>query len=876
MASPEPPVALKDHCSIIHDNTLYVYSPDAFQTLPLKENATWTQEENGVSVTGAICAKGGVDGDGANPALYVVGGTTNGSISDYSGIQRYSIRNKVWETINPISAVTANRINHGATYLSASSAILVYGGSQNGDIVYSTETFLMLMYPPYRVQAYSSIAPAVKQPFLLPFSEDKALMVGGGNGNQAVFTFHPDPGWVDLGVTLPFVLSDPSTAQVNLQWLADGTRVLQTYYTNESPNRVTRTVLTEPGFVPAPYGQTVGDPTSGSNSRLFRRQLIQGNYPAYNSSNVPQEQRTGASLASNSDLVAIVGGDSNSTVAVFNSSANSWVDPKAFFGDTQKPLTTSSSAIAATPTSTASQTRAATSAASSTAAASSGDSQSNSLAILGGALGGICGLAAILIIALLWLRSIKRRKAAEAAATKKKQNESSYPDDKTRNLAQDNDGGLKPLSQQAQPMGRSPVPSTVISEPDSVAIFGGKMNEKSFEAGGQPRIGSKLNPNHGANNSVGGFFKSNNKTPLSISKPMQPGLGDYQQKPSIDLGRANPSAAPVLPLVAVAASSQQKVDQRKSDEGWAKYFQADKDGQRKEHDNDHAVAYEDDPRRSGSRPSTGKGGTGFWPGSGVASSNRSTKLPLRDSAGNTLNHATVAMASPSLATGHSDLQARNMSVAAPVQAKISSADSISTDHSSDDGYEDDDVDAYSNGRDSYQHNAWNPIGNTWSGPSQRPLRPPSVRVGATAFPPPTSLSEETTNTSGSGGSSIPSFPMPAAGVGRADGTDQYIGTSTVQAPPKTHYAPPSSFAHARKSSNTFYSQVTAPAHDYFGPPGTATSQGSGKLPDSTDMSWLNLGTPAHVHGSRHSSGSHEPTPAHARGNPHSGGSHDPA
>ena len=191
-------MALKNHCSIIHDNILYVYSPDAFQTLSLSQNATWSQQENGVSVTGALCVKGGVDGDSANPALYVVGGTTNGSITGYSGLQRYSIIQKKWQTITPISSVTANRINHGATYLNASSAILVYGGSQNGDTGFSTETFLMLMYPPYRIQAYSSIAPPVKQPFLLPFSEDKALMVGGGNGNQRVFTFHPDPGWYAL------------------------------------------------------------------------------------------------------------------------------------------------------------------------------------------------------------------------------------------------------------------------------------------------------------------------------------------------------------------------------------------------------------------------------------------------------------------------------------------------------------------------------------------------------------------------------------------------------------------------------------------------------------------------------------------------------
>ncbi|KAK5073944.1 hypothetical protein LTR64_006916 [Lithohypha guttulata] len=847
MASPEPPVPLKDHCSIIHDNVLYVYSPTAFLTLPLSKNATWSTEENGVSVTGARCVKGGLDGDSNNPALYVVGGATNSSFSDYPGLQRYSIAQKRWEIITPMSAVTANRLYHGATYLNASSALLVYGGSQNNNLGLSTETFLMLMYPPYRVQAYSSIAPAVVNPSLLPFTEDKALLVGGGNGNQAVFAFHPDPGWVNLGVVLPSVLPDPSIAQVNLQALADGTRILQTFYTNETPNRITRNVITNPGFIPAPYGQTIGEPATTS-ARMVRRQLIQGNYPAYNSTNAPTEQRTGASLASSSNLVAVVGGDANSTVSVFDSTSNSWLDSRALFGDTQSILTASSTS-SSTPTSTptTSQTRAATSAASSTPAAAPSDgSGTNGLAILGGVLGGICGLAAILIITLLWLRSVKRRQALEA---KNKQNDPAYPDDKHRHLSPGGQGsnGSTPLSQQAQPMGRSPVPSAIIADRDSLALFG-KDGEKSMEPRMQPPSGSKLNPSHGVNNNIT-FFKSNNKTPLTISKPMMPDLGDYQERPSVDLGKATP-AAPVLPPI--GGVSQQKADQRKTDEGWAKYFQADKDEKLPQRESGYTVNYEDDPRRSTSRPSTAKGGgTGFWPGTGVPTSNRSNKLPTRDSAGNLLTHATVAAPSPSLVVGHQNPQTRDLSVAAPAKAKISSADSISTDHSSDDGYEDEEMDAYSDTREStYQQNAWNPIGNTWSGPNSRPLRPPSVRIGAAAFPPPTSMSEETTNTSTSGASSIPAFPLPTASIGRADTTDQYHWLTTVDRPPPPAVLKATS-GHTRQPSNTVRLQGGPPVQDYFGPPpGTASSQGTfgGRPHDSNDMSWLNLGTPAHVHG----------------------------
>lgn len=874
MASPEPPVAFKDQCSIIHENILYVYSPGAFQILPLVENGTWSQQQNGVSVTGAVCVKGGVDGNGNDPALYVVGGETNSTVSNYTGIQRYSITEKRWQTINPISAVTANRVNHGAVYLNASSAILVYGGSQNGNPGYSTETFLMLMYPPYRVQAYSSIAPAVIKPYMLPWSNDQAVMVGGSPTNQQVFTFSPNPGWLTWGVTLPNALPDPSVGGVSLQALDDGSKILETYYFNESPNRVARNVLATAGTVVAAYGQTIGDQASGAgSSRFFRRQASIATYPAYNNTDAPTEQRTGASLAVGDSLVGVVGGDTNSTVAVFNSTGNTWVDPQALFGDFQQPLTVSSSTTSATtsPTSSPTQTTSAAATSSTVAAASpkSTDGQSNGLAILGGVLGGICGLAAILIIFLLWLRSVRKRKQSEAAAKQKQ--DGSYT----------GKGGLEktsstPLSQQAQPMGRSPVPSAVISDADSAAMFGAR-GEKAVD--NQNRIsaqsygGSRLNPNHAVNNSsVGGFFKSNNKTPIQISRPMLPDLGDYQDRPSIDLGKATPSVAPVLPPV--VASVQQKEEQRKTDEGWAKYFSedpADKPIPPKKVEpvrdsyaiTSPASANDEfpDPRQSGSRPSTSKGG-GFWPGAGVPTQQRATKLPLRDSAGNVLNQSTVAMASPSLAAGHENPATRNLSVAAPAQAKISRVESISTNHSSEDEYEDDDMDAYSDVRDSYQQHAWNPIGNTWSGPNQRPLRPPSVQIGASAFPPPTNISERTMESSTSGGSSIPAFPMPAATIKRSEADQPAFYNQVVQRPPTNPFKNP--YAHARKSSNTMQYNGGPAVQDYFGPkvdnrPDTASTRpDSSKLPDNTDMSWLNLGTPAHVHGGAHMGDSKDP------------------
>src|SRR5256714_11090244 len=164
MSTPLPPAALKGQCSIIFNNTLYVYSPDAPQSLPLRPNAQWSQEPMGVSLTGAACVFGGIDGDNSKPALYIVGGSTNSSSVQYTGLQRYSIQDKTWHTITPLATVTENRQHHGAAYMVDTSMILVYGGSQNGDSGLSTQTFLMATYPPYIVESYQSLAP----PFLDP------------------------------------------------------------------------------------------------------------------------------------------------------------------------------------------------------------------------------------------------------------------------------------------------------------------------------------------------------------------------------------------------------------------------------------------------------------------------------------------------------------------------------------------------------------------------------------------------------------------------------------------------------------------------------------------------------------------------------------
>ncbi|EXJ77384.1 hypothetical protein A1O3_09610 [Capronia epimyces CBS 606.96] len=787
MSAPRPLVALEDHCSIIHNDTIYVYSPEAFQTLELKEGAQWKRETNGISVTGAVCVKGGVDGDNSKPALYVVGGAANKSSSNYPGLQRYSILDKAWETITPVVSVTQHRLNHGAAYMNAQSSLLVYGGSQDGYTGPSSQTFLVEMYPPYRVLAYSSIAPPVVKPFMLPWAQDRAMMVGGSTTNLNVFTFGPSDGWQDLGLALPSPLPDSSAAKCAVLTLDDGSRILQTFDLGQSPPTITTNVLLNPGGLPASYGETVGgDATSTSltatpsaPSRL-KRAIYLDNYPAYNNSLAPSAKRTDFDLAQGADgLIAFVGGNDDDPVVFFNQTANRWIASTQLLGSQQAPLATPSNTQ---PSTTASAT------ATSAAATSGSSSRSRSLTILWGVLGGICGVALILVILLLWLRSIRKKRME-----REKEKQAEYPDAKRRSGEDTHvERGLQPLSRAGQPMGRSPVPSTVIAEADSTAMFGGKPDPR--------HLIRRVSSDRGFRGSSMGFGQSlfkrdREKGSLTISKPMMPDLGDYQERPSIELGKATPAQQ-----VTTKAAPARQASQRKTNEGWGRYFQG-------EHVPENQTSL-----FSRSSGGTTLGRSGFWPGSGVPESSlRSPKIILRDSAGNRLEPRNVAAGSPNLQSGPSSPHSRGL------QARVSRVSSAATMDTTDDEYDDEQYEgAFSSGVPTSVHDvAWTPVGNTWSGPAQRPLKPPSsyIAAQAQAHPVQTPASGETSDSSETRSPSIPTFPMPNSirSVQHHEERQPAVGPGWSQEEAGDY------FSHVRVRSRT---------------------------PDNSDMSWLNLGTPA--------------------------------
>ncbi|KAF1982941.1 hypothetical protein K402DRAFT_339402, partial [Aulographum hederae CBS 113979] len=439
MSSPlTPPLAFDGHCSVIDSNTLYVYSPDGLQSLPLKEGGNWTVLDPGVSVSGARCVQGG---NGAQSALYVVGGYTNDSVTDYHGLQKYTFSARRWESIEPESPVTQRRQYHGATYINSTSQILVYAGSQSSaDFGLSSETFLISTTPPYTVLAYVSNAPPLSNPLLMPWNDSHALMVGGSVGNSRIFTFGQEEGFADLGTSLTSPIMDQSSTQVALVTGDDNSKVLEMFDLGATPNTVDRIVLWEAGR-PAQPGQEVGAPPAPSSSprpqsrkrkrRMSKRAALTiDSWPTYNDTFAPDVRRQGFSVAQNpSGLAVVSGGAAQDPIAVFNLRQNTWMNNSEIFGGQQVIVNSVSSA---SPTATSMPTSSPSSTASSaptpeTFAGGGPRSKSHVLTVLGATLGTIFGLAALLIIILLLLRW-KREK-------RKRQQHDNYRNEKEDRLS---------------------------------------------------------------------------------------------------------------------------------------------------------------------------------------------------------------------------------------------------------------------------------------------------------------------------------------------------------------------------------------------------------------------------------------------------------
>lgn len=533
MTVPTPPIKLEGHCSVIHNNIFYAYSPQGFLSLPLHEiphhgNGNWTRLDPGEKVSGAACLTGGIEGNESDEALYVVGGTGAAS-ADYLGLQRYSFKDQKWETLNAYGGAVNNLQGHGAAYVKSNSTIVVYGGSTVGAATAST--YLISTISPYVTNSLPpQAAPLAFEPTLIPWSDTQVALMGGSS-DPTIYLYSDSTGWNSSGATLPGSV-EPHVQYALVDFQKD--KIVEEFDLSVDPNTVNSYLVLNNGNPVSPATE-VGA-SSGKRSV--------SDYPAYNGAFSPTQKRSDFSLAQGKNgLVVISGGQGDHSLAIFNSTSNAWVNStELFYGNSQHALKADTTSTSTTPTATSSPTATDSHTSSPTPAAgssggSSGGSSDNHKTILGATLGSVCGFALILLAILFFLRRQKKKR--------KQVGQAAGGDSKDRLSFQDQ--GIEPLTEGAYPMAKSTVPVATASN-DSLAIMSGRATgEKS------------LKPTPA---SAGyGLSKPSKSSPLSTIPSSGLAPSSMYSENSETSPTATHSTAP-----------GNKPGDRTTDEGWAKYF----------------------------------------------------------------------------------------------------------------------------------------------------------------------------------------------------------------------------------------------------------------------------------------------------------------
>lgn len=565
MSAMRPRASPDNLCTVIHDNTLYTFSPDGFSSRPLEGNSQSRELAMGVKVTGAACL-GSTPPDATQASFFVVGGKDDSD--EYSGLQKYTYSTGQWTTIQLVDRVTKGRQGHAAMYLEANDAILMYGGSQDGHHGPSTQTFTVEASGNHAVQAYESVAPPATAPVLGSWSSADAAMTGGGTSSRhaKVWLFNPAAGWRDSGASLAAPLDqDTSVVQALVVGGDDGSKCLLVFDLGQSPNKVSRVVLQDTSGAPVYNSSAVAG--SGAGARRRAGGLSLDRWPDYNATLAPTETRNKFAMATGSDgMVVFSGGNGESPMAIFDVKTNSWVNATQLLGSKEAKALTSSTTTTASSTSTADfapTSTSATTTASATPAAttSSGaslagnaDSGPSTDAILGITLGTITGILVLLGLILLLLRRHKKRgnhtEADQARGT-------NGPTLGEKDAAAHARSGLLP---KAQGHFRGHYPQASQESYSSMAILMGRMNK---DRSGLSRKKSS-DTFHSSASSLHKQFKS------TISKPM-PQMAEHPDLMEYDEVGGGPSYA-----AATASRPRNRPtdmsDGTRRSSGWNKYW----------------------------------------------------------------------------------------------------------------------------------------------------------------------------------------------------------------------------------------------------------------------------------------------------------------
>ncbi|KAM7222235.1 hypothetical protein V8F06_002262 [Rhypophila decipiens] len=525
MPLPQPKVPLTDICSTVFNNTLYTYSANAFQALPLESGGEWKQLPQGEKVSGGVCV-GTTPGDPSTAALFVVGG--KGSKSDYHGIQKYTYSTGKWESLSLPMPVTQERLWHGATYINTTDSLLIYAGSQDGSKNPSTQTFTIGANAPHAVTAYESIAPPSTNPILLQWSPSEAALIGGSVDNKKIFLFSPERMWFDSGASLADPIpKDVTAVKAIIMKGDDGSKSLYTFDMTESPNSVKRTVLFTNQYTPVQNAAPVASRSVENRGLEKREPLTINDWPPYDGSQAPMAVRNGFALAEDHDgMVVFAGGNEDDVLCMFNARENVWENATAMFATVGILSDESSSTTTATTLSTSRDFRAtATGEPSAVVAAPATPTESSTAqpvagggpiistnTILGAVLGAIFGLA-ILLFAIYWCiqRTRKRQAHAEAGHARRA---SGYSADEKDPAGYASDSMARSLNAPGVFRGHQNKGSH--SSFSSMAILMGRVNQQKPGLASPRRQPSK-NSFHSRNSSADSTFRAFKST---ISKPI--------------------------------------------------------------------------------------------------------------------------------------------------------------------------------------------------------------------------------------------------------------------------------------------------------------------------------------------------------------------
>ena len=577
MSQPKPVSSLDNSCAAIHDNTLYVYTPDAFQSIKLEEGAKWEKLPMGESVTGATCV--GSSPDNADAAGFWVVGGAGGS----TGLQKYSYSSGDWSSPSPIDQITKDRQFHSSVYIKANDQILVFAGTTDGTAAPTMETYTIGASEPHDVQGFQSAAPNSIRPILLTWTAADAVMVGGDAANTRVYLFNPTAGWRDFGTNLAEpIAKDTTQIQGALIKGKDGSQNLYLFDMSETPNVVRRYVIQDAN----------GNPVSNSpaiTERSLETRQTQDNWPAYDSELAPTVSRQNFAIAQNDDgMVVFAGGNDQEPLSMFDAYENSWLNTTNFLTEdtsTVQSIISSSTILASSSSSTSTSTLSATStiissttaesttvesttiqttAAETTAAetteavAGAGTAEDDkeggglsSNTILGITLGSIFAFLLVLALALFLLRR-RKTKRARAAAAAKAANDGGMPGDEKNPRAFGN-GPPGPLPRGHRPQGSADSYS-------SMAILMGRVNQQQ-----KPGISRK-----GSNDSRASIISHHRQFKSTISKPIPQQTSNPILQGQDDRGVTfQPTVAEPRPRDGAAPDPQ---DGTRRSSGWNRYW----------------------------------------------------------------------------------------------------------------------------------------------------------------------------------------------------------------------------------------------------------------------------------------------------------------